>query len=225
MPKSSSSLELQRESRERVGLPSAACSLPDIRQERRAAVEITDRLGAGLTPYRLPKLVTDDASDVTPRTKQEELYKIDADDQRSEHLVQYVRHKRKMLQPPHTIAQLHRASNLMVPNFRSARLAPVTPHPSVTASSELEYTHRYRGALPRLRGAESVNSFERKLDEEILRDNKRISWKLSHNNSSFDSKAGNSFSGPYSREFTIHCTAPHRWLKMKLLRREDTTLR
>ncbi|XP_070570955.1 uncharacterized protein [Ptychodera flava] len=244
MPKSTSSLELRRESRfppihldiqvnprrpvKRGREAATSKSLPALysHEEKEDMEVISNKIGAGLTPYRLPKLASTNTAMVSSSTiGLDELYKIDADDSRSNHLIQYVRHRKNVLQPPYTIAQLHRASNLMVPNFRSAHLAPLGPCPSVATSSDMDYKYRYRGELPKLRGAESVNSFERKLDEELQREHKRISWKLSpHNNPSFDIKAGNSFNGPYSREFTIHCTAPANWLKMKL-KRQDTTLR
>lgn len=52
---------------------------------------------------------------------------------------------------------------------------------------------------------------------------KSIHWKLSsYRNMDIDQKGKSSKQGPYSRGFTVHCSAPNSWLKMKLGRQKTT---
>nr|XP_002731740.1 PREDICTED: uncharacterized protein LOC100378304 isoform X1 [Saccoglossus kowalevskii] len=228
MPRSTASSDMKYENRSQLvdsvsSLPAIAapCSVKSLSTVSHSAPVNP----SGATPYRLPRITPKvNMSAISRLTKQEELYKIDDDDDgRSSAIIHYI-HKKKMFIPPHTISQLQRANSLMVPSFRKAHLAPMTPAPSVASDRTYNRVNRLLH-VPKLRiGTGSVHSFQQNLDEEIFRRKKKVAWKLSpHTNSSFD-KASCGYSGPFSREFTIHCTAPNSWLRKKW-KGQSTTLR
>ncbi|KAI8487741.1 hypothetical protein Bbelb_344790 [Branchiostoma belcheri] len=212
-------------------------SLPDLVTSFRTLDmdDTTDPAGWGTgvkTPYRLPRLHLGEA-------------KNDGEITRSNPPVHpegyYTRSTRtpppleisttSIILPAQSLAQLARQRRLGVPKFKAAMVRPrftAIPHtPPQSVNMDHDDLSVSTTAFPSL-FRKTPHSLQRDLlptpsPRTSRQGGRSPDWKLSsYPTTVYDSKdQGNT--GPYSREFIVHCMAPNNWLRMKLRKHVRTT--
>ncbi|XP_066263855.1 uncharacterized protein [Branchiostoma lanceolatum] len=132
--------------------------------------------------------------------------------------------------PAQSLAQLARQRRLGVPKFRAAMVRPrytAIPHtPPQSVNMDHDDLSVSTTAFPSL-FRKTPHSLQRDLlptpSPRSRLGGSSPDWKLSsYPPNVYDSK-DQGYTGPYSREFVVHCMAPNNWLRMKLRKHVRTT--
>ncbi|XP_022079279.1 uncharacterized protein LOC110973096 isoform X2 [Acanthaster planci] len=179
-------------------------------------------------PYRLPKIPCSQqrthsspsaCSERVTRSEPaglEQLYKVDYFG--SDRLEKYLGKRKTLPSPPYTIAQLQRQEGIHMPTFQKVHIEPVLPCDKVVDSSgdavPEQTTGRARDTVTLLGLGRQVSGKPRESPSSV---DKPFAWRLSpHNHKNYDNQAIQGQTGPFSRDFVVHCNTPNTWLKMKL---------
>ncbi|XP_071941190.1 uncharacterized protein [Antedon mediterranea] len=194
-----------------TSVPRSAYTTSEARSSKISDDDETDSI-----PHRLPKILK----------QRPETVPMDAVSKRPSHKnrLQQPRFAEVNQVPSSVIAmnQLNRVNLMYVPTFKKAYLGPtVSSTLSAKTNSRMPSVKPVRQQLPdKIRFVKqssfTLTSLEREIDARIKKEEQKVAWKLSpYDHSSFDMQALRGSTGPYSREFTIHCTPPSNWMKMK----------
>nr|XP_011451661.2 uncharacterized protein LOC105345256 isoform X3 [Crassostrea gigas] len=207
-----------------------ACSLPESSRRPQLQREWTfhsidaEDLTNAAIPYRLPRIDTPrdsfcrfehDPENVWTRHGYQNQIKVPGE------LGPTVR----MLNPPQTYAQAERQMNLVVPKFKNAAITPtMRPVHWTPPHKDIDDVQVYKSMISAVRNKHLELEGNRPEPtpspisrcESPAKSVKSIHWMLGSNkHPSFDVKGRGRNQGPYSREFTVRCTAPSNWMRMK----------
>ncbi|XP_064646335.1 uncharacterized protein LOC135499493 isoform X2 [Lineus longissimus] len=135
------------------------------------------------------------------------------------------------LPPPKTYVQERRRANLAVPKFKRAMIAPINDRTcgahfanNLQRDHESSWYQRYERLRLSVEGDDEPEVYgPLPTPHRSPSPTKSVNWTLSpHRNASFDRKGKSHVQGPFSREFTVTCSAPTNWLRMKLGRSKTT---
>ncbi|XP_033629597.1 uncharacterized protein LOC117291793 [Asterias rubens] len=224
---SNSSLQEMRPATSSRSLPKVHKKKP---QHRRVQSDEGSALVANEIPYRLPKVELSQSlptprSTITRRissshetTSHDLLYKIDY--MGSESLEKYFQRREKLPDPPNTIAQLKRQEGIHMPTFKRANIRPIGPNNKMGGYSEnLVQGHTASRTSLATRGTTGLPGIFKssELMQHSSNGTKQAAWRLSpYQHKNYDVQAIRGQTGPFSRDFIIHCNTPNSWLRMKL---------
>ncbi|XP_038047134.1 uncharacterized protein LOC119721236 [Patiria miniata] len=202
-------------------------SVPQARQPYQMSVSDDGSVLRDSTPYRLPKIQQQLAHRL-PRTERvtrseptdlDQLYKVDYVG--SDRMEMYLSKRHKLPGPPYTISQRHRQEGIHMPTFQKVQFEPVLPCNRVVEANghaELERSTSRTSLSTRdtviLGLGRHVAGTQQESPPAV---DKHSAWRLSpHKHKNYDIQAIQGQTGPFSRDFVIHCNTPNSWLQMKL---------